>query len=536
MRIQRFRFTVGRPERWSIPRGLTALLFSIQVAVCAGADSASPSRADAWWVPNSNRVFPARATYTDPSGIVTVISTAGETNTSGHAFFTAIGRNGRACVTCHQPLDGMSVSVPTIQARWQATQGKDPLFAAFDGSNCPTLPQEEASSHSLLLQRGLFRIARPWPPRSPDGAPIEPQFTIEVVHDPSGCNLDPRYGLKAPHPMVSVFRRPRPVANLKYVTSYGYVFEPKNGLPLPLDPRTGLRYSGNLLADQRARTLEEQALDALDNHLEMQEKPTDEQMRQIVSFESTLFVAQSADQRGGDLTDAGAKGGPDELAAAKPGVLKSAQNPQWSEFGSWAVATKVVAANAAAANAVATNAATANAAPPTDPQAAFRASVARGAALFRDRTFLISDSAGLNSMNFGNPTRDSCNFCHNMTGTGMDVAPGQVDLGTTNEPFADPAPDLPLFKLTCAERFPPQPFLGRVVYTHDPGFALTTGKCADIGRITIQQMRGLAARAPYFSNGSARSLRDVIDYYDRRYNIGYSEQDKQDLTNLMSVL
>jgi cytochrome c peroxidase len=162
--------------------------------------------------------------------------------------------------------------------------------------------------------------------------------------------------------------------------------------------------------------------------------------------------------------------------------------------------------------------------------------VARGAALFRDRTFLISDSAGLNSMNFGNPTRDSCNFCHNMTRTGMDVAPGQVDLGTTNEPFADPAPDLPLFKLTCAARFPPQPFLGRVVYTHDPGFALTTGKCADIGRITIQQMRGLAARAPYFSNGSARTLRDVIDYYDRRYNIGYSEQDKQDLTNLMSVL
>jgi cytochrome c peroxidase len=46
----------------------------------------------------------------------------------------------------------------------------------------------------------------------------------------------------------------------------------------------------------------------------------------------------------------------------------------------------------------------------------------------------------------------------------------------------------------------------------------------------------LAARAPYFSNGSARSLRDVIDYYDRRSNIGYSEQDKQDLTNLMSVL
>ena len=120
--------------------------------------------------------------------------------------------------------------------------------------------------------------------------------------------------------------------------------------------------------------------------------------------------------------------------------------------------------------------------------------------------------------------------------TGLDVAPGQVDLGTTNEPFADPAPQLPLFKLTCKEGYRPHPHLGRVVYTQDPGFALTTGRCTDIGKITIQQMRGLAGRAPYFSNGSAATLRGIVDFYDRRYNIGYSEQEKQDLVNLMSVL
>jgi hypothetical protein len=28
----------------------------------------------------------------------------------------------------------------------------------------------------------------------------------------------------------------------------------------------------------------------------------------------------------------------------------------------------------------------------------------------------------------------------------------------------------------------------------------------------------------------------VIDYYERRYNIGYTEQEKQDLVNLMSAL
>jgi hypothetical protein len=36
-----------------------------------------------------------------------------------------------------------------------------------------------------------------------------------------------------------------------------------------------------------------------------------------------------------------------------------------------------------------------------------------------------------------------------MSYMGMDVAPGQVDLGTTNRPFADPMPNLPLFRVTC---------------------------------------------------------------------------------------
>lgn len=484
--------------------------------VSAGGQGAPPAReaTPVWWNANSNRVLTARSDYADATGTVGILQTEGDLDTRGHPFFSALGTNGRACVTCHQPADGMSVSVATINARWRATQGSDPLFAAIDGSNCPSLPQGQASSHSLLLERGLFRIARPWPPRTPEGAAVEPQFSIEVLHDPTGCNLDPRYGLHSAHPMVSVFRRPRPVGNLKYATRYGYIFEPKNGLPLPIDPHTGLRYSGNLLADQRARTLQEQASDALSSHLQAQGSLSATQMQQLVGFESQIYVAQSADRVGGSLSAAGAQGGPETLASGKAAELQGPGHPSWTEFDGWQ-----------------------HEGTSGDPrQRAFRESVSRGIALFRNRTFLISDSAGLNSMNFGNPTRDSCAFCHNMARTGMDVAPGQVDLGTTNEPYADPAPELPLFKLTCAPEYPPHPFLGRVVYTHDPGFALTTGKCVDIGKITIQDMRGLAARAPYFSNGSARTLRDIIEYYDRRYSIGLSEQEKQDLTNLLSVL
>jgi hypothetical protein len=493
--------------------GLTLLGGVLWTALSLASDGAAP---DAWWVPDSHRTLDAKVAYANPSGALSILNEAGAVSSESHAFFTSIGSNGRACVTCHQPANGMSVSADALQARWAATAGADPVFAAIDGSNCPSLPQQDPASHSLLLNKGLVRIFRAWPPRTAEGAVIKPEFSVEVVSDPAGCNLDPKYGLKSAKPQISVYRRPRPVANLKYALSYGFVFEPKNGLPLPLDAKTGLRYSGNLMADQRDRTLEEQMLDAMASHLERREPPSALQVEQIKSFESQVYAAQSVDRNGGLLSEGGASGGPAALSTAKAGELKSSQHLQWSEFLAWQ--------NAAQDGAT------------SEAQKAFRLSVARGAATFRDRTFLISDSAGLNSMNFGNPTRDSCNFCHNMTRTGMDVAPGQVDLGTTNLPFADPAPELPLFKLTCDAKYPAHPFLGRVIYTHDPGFALTTGKCIDIGKITIQSMRGLAARAPYFSNGSARTLRDVIDFYDRRYNIGYTEQEKQDLTNLMNVL
>ena len=52
----------------------------------------------------------------------------------------------------------------------------------------------------------------------------------------------------------------------------------------------------------------------------------------------------------------------------------------------------------------------------------------------------------------------------------------------------------------------------------------------------MQQFRGLAARAPYFSNGSAATLRELVDFYDRRYAIGYSEQEKRDLVAFLSAL
>jgi hypothetical protein len=203
------------------------------------------------------------------------------------------------------------------------------------------------------------------------------------------------------------------------------------------------------------------------------------------------------------------------LAQALAGELQStARKPSWSEeFKAWASPAAAPAA-----------------------QRAFQDSVRRGAALFSGRTFLISDSAGLNNIPLGNPVRDGCALCHNMQRSGLDVAPGQIDLGTTSMPHAAPSPELPMFRLTCRAGAQPHPYLGAVVHTQDPGYALTTGRCRDIGKITMQALRGLAARPPYFSNGSAATLREMLAFYDRRYRIGYTEQDLQDLANLLGVL
>jgi hypothetical protein len=370
------------------------------------------------------------------------------------------------------------------------------------------------------LERGLIRVFRQWPPKDATGKDIDAQFTIEVVRDPTGCNTHPQYGLKSKTPTISVYRRPRPVTNTKFLTAVGFSFEPKNGLPLPRDPETGLPMSGNLMADSRAPTLKAQAIDAALVHLQAP-RPSDAVLKQIVAFEQQLYTAQSQDRFGGALDGGGASGGPETLQIALEGDLQYAGSPVWKEFLPWSKSTTTTAGLSQQ---------------DAEAQKSFRESVARGAEIFAKRTFLIWDAAGITNMGFGNPVRNSCAFCHNMQHTGMDVAPGQVDLGTTNEPSANAAPELPLFKLTCKEQYKAHPHYGRVIFTQDPGFALTTGKCIDIGKITIQQMRGLAARAPYFSNGSAKALRDIVEFYDRRYRIGFTEQEKQDLTNLMSAL
>jgi cytochrome c peroxidase len=49
-------------------------------------------------------------------------------------------------------------------------------------------------------------------------------------------------------------------------------------------------------------------------------------------------------------------------------------------------------------------------------------------------------------------------------------------------------------------------------------------------------LRNLAPRAPYFHNGFAADLWAVVDFYDTRFHIGFTKQEKSDLVAFLRSL
>ncbi|MEY4640477.1 MAG: hypothetical protein RLZZ227_471 [Pseudomonadota bacterium] len=508
---------------------LGSLVCAVMAAAVYAQTSGEMQSADTrqWIRAGQGGMLEADAAFNNLHGKLGIVNAGGAVDMTGHPFFEPIGSNGRACVTCHQPSDSMGLALASIRQQWELTQGDDPLFDPIDGANCPNLPRADPSSHSLLLNRGLIRVGLAWPPGPRNGVPVVPEFDIEVVRDPTGCNTSTEYGLESAKPTISVYRRPRIAANAKYVS---YESNPLNAKRLAMvvdrDRFTGKYMSMNIMSDAREASLRTQAVSAARDHLQMQEALPEDMMEKIVSFEEQVFAAQVESNVGGALAYAGGPDalGPRNMEKFDRGLGDNFGVPLFRNFDMW----KTAAPGETAA------------------QREFRESVARGHDVFFIRVFYVTDTAHINTVGLGNPMKRTCATCHNSAMVGTDLSAGWVDVGTANLPYARqnvPNPfqaevqhDLPLFKITCNDEARPHPFLGRVIYTQDPGRALISGKCYDVGAIVMGQFRGLAARAPYFSNGSASTLRDLVDFYDRRFNIGYTEQEKADLTNFLSVL
>jgi cytochrome c peroxidase len=460
----------------------------------------------------------------DHAGMLGTYQPGGATITATNAFFQSMGTNGRTCATCHQPAFGMSVSRENIRKRFFESAGQDPLFAPVDGANCPNAvpPQFTAAStgsgllgegwdfvaaHSLILERGVFRIFLP--------VPANAEFTVAVLSDPNGCNTDPNYN-QVTNPATGVvsqilsnYRRPLLSTNLIFVTTTASF-----GAPKP---------SGNLMWDGRELDLQTQAVDATLGHAQALTAPSAEQVAQIVSFETGIYSAQAFDRVAGDLTAQGASGGPINLSNDPAGLGAPAHSdipPDpaiFSLFMAWTGTT--------------------GSTPADDRQA----SIARGQGIFDNKLFTIANVMGFNDVVHTNPfVGGTCGSCHNQIAAGTDsFGNAQHDLGVAGDSlqFNGPAPakDLPIFKVTCNAGATPG-YLGAVVLTNDLGKAGISGKCADIAKFSVTQLHALAARAPYFHDGSARTLRDVVEFYNKRFSIGYSEQEKKDLVNFLNSL
>jgi cytochrome c peroxidase len=157
---------------------------------------------------------------------------------------------------------------------------------------------------------------------------------------------------------------------------------------------------------------------------------------------------------------------------------------------------------------------------------------------------LITNVAGLNDA-LGAPTiNGTCTTCHDTPNVGNHSLPVPLDIGSSHVASLEPdgqiaaalaqlsMPEVPVFQVTCTTGA----LAGTVKYTSDPGRALITGRCADVNRIKGPILRGLASRAPFFHNGAAASLAQVVEFYNLRFQMNLSAQDKSDLVAFLRSL
>lgn len=472
----------------------------------------------------SNSVF-----FPNPNGASQTYSANGGGIDLTGPFFQSMGTNGRSCSTCHQPGDGMSVSAANVQRRFLLSRGHDPIFRPVDGTNCnhnidvSTLTGRRAA-YSLLRTRGLFRISM--------AVPANANYQVVSVNNPYGCNESD---------VISMYRRPLPATNLRFLSAV--MFDGRES-----SPATGTtkivysNYPSSLVSD-----LEHQALDATMGHAQGDgTRPTPAEQQQIVSFEMGLSTAQAFDNHAGFLNAVGANGGPKGLidqpffismnssvnplvpALEQPGGLVTPGDGQFSSaifntFDAWASL------------------------PQLDP----RAAIARGQAIFNSKPINITGVAGINddASTGGLVTggiaslQGTCGTCHDASNVGSHSFPTPLNIGTGDPEPSNPSANLgsldisylPLITVCKTDPATGLP-TSNCKTTSDLGQALVDGNFDHVGKIKGPILRGLSARAPYFHNGSAKSLLEVVRFYEMRFGLALSPQEESDLVAFLRSL
>src|SRR5262245_44857361 len=452
-------------------------------------------------------------TAKNESGLATTITVAGfPVVARSNPFFLDLGINERRCVTCHQPSDNMTVTPASLRARFEATGGTDPIFRTNDGSNSPladvSTVDTRRAAYSMLLTKGLIRVGI--------SIPADAEFELLEVNDP--------YGYAGHNPNgdeLSLFRRPLPATNLGFLSTVMW------------DGRETVE-KGSVAAIHF--DLSKQANDATQGHAQAPE-PIDQVTRdQIVAYEMGNFTAQVFDRAAGPLHAAGAQGGPNALASQSftfgdndplgcdpSGVTCDPATAHFdpivfTEHDAW---TRV---------------------PPHGINHA-RHAVARGQALFNTLAIAITDVSGINDDFNAKMVMGTCTTCHDTPHAGNHSVPAPLNIGVADPPVAQAAggdgvhnrfglavADMPVYVLRRKGT------VDDLKLVTDPGRALITGQWKDVGRFKGPILCGLAGRAPYFHNGSAATLFDVVSFYDAPFALGLTRQQKLDLVAFLRTL
>jgi hypothetical protein len=259
-----------------------------------------------------------------------------------------------------------------------------------------------------------------------------------------------------------------------------------------------------------------------------------------------LFTAQVYDRSAGDLSARGALGGSRNLLAENyyPGINDVlGADPFGAAFDSTSMTLFAAWENGG------------------NPQeiwgAGFssreaRSDIAAGEVLFNTAPLTISAVRGLNdNAALGNPVSftGTCTSCHDTPNVGDHSLPLPLDIGTAHASSpgleTDPnirraiaqldEPDLPIFEIKgCNSPFS----AGQPVsfFTTDLGKGMITGLCSDVNRLKGPILRGLAGRAPYFHNGAAATLLQAVNFYDQRFSMNLTEEQKLQLVAFLNSL
>ena len=387
-------------------------------------------------------------------------------------FFQQLGTNPRTCATCHGADQGWTMTTEANDRLFDDSDGLAPLFNLVDEGSRPDADISTKERREAVFEPTTIEHGLT---RFTRTVAATAQFTVLAVDDPSGFST--------PTAILN-FRRPSPTMNEAKVSSILWTSGPVQ------DVRATF---ANVL--RGGATLHEQRDPA--NPVPLA------QGQQAADLFLGLFFAQITDRHAGRLDAAGAHGGPAFLATvpftlgmndpAAPGFNRKV----FDIYDAWAGSS-----NSA------------------------RARIARGQDVFNNNEFDISGVPGINDVLGQDPVRGTCSTCHNTPNVGGHSVIRMVDLGIANAPNC--LPELPVLTLQNKTT-------GEIRQVCDMGRG-GNGVWADLAKFRVPPLRGLAARAPYFHDGRAKNISEVIHFYKDRFNIDFSDGKGSDLEAFLGAL